>query len=239
MQYNLKFDVTKTPPTADALNQQKQLLAAEQANLDLVHQRITLSLRVVSAFVLILMVVGAWSADWTRHGETIAALVFAGLFLWYFNSMTALISTLIGVGVLLAVFSVMPAAPTLMAMPSSLLTVPMSIAAAVVALVLFWIPVRFIDNHKARRFEVQKSLDALNKVETERSPEVVALCEQDSTLAVYQGQVAKQGRSLVNGEIDAMKEWIASAGERKNKADIELASERLKSPVEYRPVSEG
>lgn len=48
---------------------------------------------------------------------------------------------------------------------------------------------------------------SLSEVDSEEVPQLLDLCQQNAALAAYHAQVAAQGRPLVKGEAEAMKNW--------------------------------
>lgn len=79
------------------------------------------------------------------------------------------------------------------------------------------------------------ALDKLAPITEEHCPETLAWCRDDQVLATYQSAVARQGRTLVEGEYSAMKTWAGTREARQAQADREAeqsaACVALRTPV--------
>jgi hypothetical protein len=111
------------------------------------------------------------------------------------------------------------------------------VAAAVVAALLGVLVIAFCKLDE-RCGALRGALDALDELDPADCPQVLAWCQAHPELAAYQTQVANMQRSLVKGEAAAMREWVASAASRAEKARLHEEQQRalaaLKAPLMVR-----
>jgi hypothetical protein len=216
----MKFDITNTPPTNEALGAEAKASQALLGRLK-VWRGVSLGGFLVG---VITVAACAWYLGPITWLVLAAALAVLGV--------TALLE---GVGALSpttwVVSSAVAAAVGARLAGAELVAM---VAAAVVAALLGVLVIAFCKLYE-RCVEQRAALDALNELDPADCPQVLKWCQAHPELAAYQSQVANMQRSLVKGEAAAMLEWVDSIASRAEKARLDDEQQRalaaLKLPL--------